>query len=940
MDIRNRLYHKAFERTADCLAFYEFAEDGRLRIREVNPVFERLLGLAKAASPGRYLDELLSEASAQRITFDSRTCVVAGTPISIEYELDLATGRRVFLHSLVPIKDEVGGGTYVFHAARDVTASRCYEGQLLSDKLAFRTLAENTPDTIARYDEKCLRTYANPALAQMAGVSATALLGVKPSHSSASPAMLAYETVLQEVLRNGQPDEYELAWPGEDGQMVTSHIRIVPELSAGGEVVSVLAVGRDITQLRRTEQALRIREQEFRTLVENSLDFIIRYDLEGRRTYFNPACEQVFCVQLSEFIGTPITYGGLLPEEVANRYHQGILGVLKSGQSKTVETVWTKADGEQLIHHVQVVPELDQHGQVASVLTIGRDISTLKATERRLEQAEALVRLGHWELDYRHRTLRLSAELCRMVDKPRDWRPSQKDVLDLVVLKDRARVLESIYGAFSSRNSSVALECCISVGQQLLHLHSELRIEYAANGAPMQVLGTVQDISELKTYQQRLHALAFYDALTELPNRELFKERLQQALLRARHSGHPVAVAVLDLDNFKVVNDTLGHGAGDELLREVAKRLLRLVCSGGTVARLGGDEFALILPQDATATVLESQCRNLLQSVTGIYRIQGREIFVSGSLGVARSPTDADNINELLQYADSAMYYVKERGRNGVQLYFPSLTQQATDRLAMAACLRQSLRNGELALHYQPQIDLASGRLIGAEALLRWNHPQLGQIPPDTFIPIAEETGLIVGIGEWVLEQACRRAVAWNHDARHSPLKIAVNLSPRQFQANDLLSSIRTILKNTGCEPGWLTLEITEGLLLDNSIAVREILEQLDAMGISIAIDDFGTGYSALGYLSRLPVETLKIDRSFIHDIQHNRDNAELVKAIISMAHSLKLTLIAEGVEEDFQRAFLQDHGCHSAQGWLYGKAMPPEDFESLLLFQVDEAWR
>ncbi|WP_163909912.1 putative bifunctional diguanylate cyclase/phosphodiesterase [Pseudomonas frederiksbergensis] len=237
-------------------------------------------------------------------------------------------------------------------------------------------------------------------------------------------------------------------------------------------------------------------------------------------------------------------------------------------------------------------------------------------------------------------------------------------------------------------------------------------------------------------------------------------------------------------------------------------------------------------------------------------------------------------------------------------------------------------------MHYQPQVDLASGRLIGAEALLRWDHPQHGQVPPDTFIPIAEETGLIVGIGEWVLDMACRRAVAWNRGDRYPPLKIAVNLSPRQFQMNDLLASFRRIMLDTGCKSGWLALEITEGLLLDNNIAVRETLEQLNAMGLAIAIDDFGTGYSALSYLSRLPIETLKIDRSFIHDIEHNRDSAELVKAIISMAHSLRLSLIAEGVEENFQQEFLQRYGCQSAQGWLYGKPVSQEDFENLLLFQ------
>jgi len=809
-----RFYRKAFESNTDSLVFYELGEDSRLRIHETNPAFERLFGLNGAELFGRYLDELLPEAVACRIATDSRTCVATRTPIETEYELDLTMVRRYFQHSLIPMQDGAGCITRVFHIARDVTASKRYEQQLLSDKLAFRTLAENTPDTIARYDRQCLRTYANPAFANMAGVSAATLLGKTPSHSSSAPEMLAYEAVLREVLHSGQPDEYELAWPGADGRLITSHIRIVPERVDDGEVVSVLAVGRDITHLRRTEQALRIREQEFRTLVENSLDVIVRYDREGRRVYFNPAHERLCGIPVDELMGTPITHRSPLPEALTRRYHKGILNILQGAQPETVETTWIKANGEQIIQHVQAVPEFDQYGQVASVLTIARDISALKA------------------------------------------------------------------------------------------------------------------------YQKRLHTLAFYDALTELPNRELFKERLQSALLQSERSGRRVAVAILDLDNFKVINDTLGHGAGDELLREVAKRLRNFLCGNDTVARLGGDEFALILPQLITTINLESVGKRVLQTITGIYRIQSREIFVSGSLGIACNPTDADNITELLQYADLAMYYVKARGRNNVQLYSPRMTQQVTERLAMATSLRHALHNGELALHYQPQIDLVNGRLIGAEALLRWNHPQYGSISPEIFIPIAEETGLIIGIGEWVLDKACRQAVVWNRGDHYPPLKIAVNLSPRQFQMNDLLTSICTILQVTGCEPSWLTLEITEGLLLDNNIAVRETLEQLNGMGLSIAIDDFGTGYSALGYLSRLPIETLKIDRSFIHDIEHNRDSAELVKAIISMAHSLRLSLIAEGVEENFQQSFLLRYGCHAAQGWLYGKPVSQEDFENLLLFQ------
>ncbi|HUE90572.1 bifunctional diguanylate cyclase/phosphodiesterase [Pseudomonas sp.] len=930
------LYREAFERSTDCQAIYRFDPANRLRVDEANPAFEWLLGLSRSELLGRYVDELLPATMAQQVLNDSHVCINSGQVLNAECELNLAVGRCYFLHNLIPLRDSAGQINCLLHIARDISASKRYEQQLLSDKLTFRTLAEHTPDTIARYDHNCLRTYANPALSRITGVPIAALLGKNPGNGNNSAEMLAYEASLREALRTGQPGEYELTWVTAEGQPIISQIRIVPERTGDGEVACVLAVGRDITNLRRAEQELRIREQEFRTLVENSPDVIVRYDREGRRTYINPAYERLYGFSRSEILGTSITQKSALPTDLATQYHNRIMAILDSAQPDMMEAVWTKISNEQIFQDVRGVPEFDPHGRVTSVLTIARDISAHKATERRLEQAEALARLGHWQLDFRLGTLQLSTELCRIAGKPRGWSPRPSEALALLTDADRIRVIAAIEQALANRSEELQLDYCIETDPHKRHMQSHLRIEYTPDGRPLQMLGTAQDISEIKAYEQRLHTLAFYDALTELPNRQLFKDRLQQAIAQAKRYGRQVAVMIIDLDNFKIINDTLGHSVGDELLQETAKRLQRTVRSSDTVARLGGDEFALILNQITPGTNLDRLSNKLLQAIGGTYSVQGRELFISGSIGIACYPDDADSITELLQYADAAMYHAKEQGRNNVQLYTPRLTQITTERLALAASLRQAQQNGELALHYQPQIDLSSGRLIGAEALLRWNHPELGLVPPNKFIPIAEETGLIVEIGEWVLRTACRCAAAWNHSSRH-PLKIAVNLSPRQFKMNDLLASIRLILQETGCAPHWVELEITEGLLLDNNAAVRETLEQLSAMGFTIAIDDFGTGYSALSYLSRFPVETLKIDRSFIHNIPQNQNSAELVKAIICMAHTLRLVLVAEGVEEPSQEAFLQRYGCHSAQGWLYGKAMAQDEFEQQLRNTVQD---
>ncbi|GBG15483.1 diguanylate cyclase [Novimethylophilus kurashikiensis] len=348
-----------------------------------------------------------------------------------------------------------------------------------------------------------------------------------------------------------------------------------------------------------------------------------------------------------------------------------------------------------------------------------------------------------------------------------------------------------------------------------------------------------------------------------------------------------------------------------------------------TVARLGGDEFAILLPEIRQDSDLSTVARKILSAFEQPFQLAGRELFISTSVGVALYPGDSAEIDALFKYADSAMYHAKKMGRNNFQFYSRELTARSSERMQLEAALRRAIKHNELELYFQPQVDLATGEIIGSEALLRWNR-QEGMVTPDRFIPIAEETGLIVGIGEWALLNACQAAVRWNEGREH-PLRVAVNLSTRQFIQNDLVATVRATLIETECKPEWLKLEITESLLLDDSNHVLEMLKSFNEMGLAISIDDFGTGYSALSYLNRFPVSQIKIDRSFVRDIAHQRDKAELVKAMISIAHALNLELIAEGVESEEQANYLLAHGCRIAQGFLYGKPMPAAVFEQYL---------
>lgn len=450
-----------------------------------------------------------------------------------------------------------------------------------------------------------------------------------------------------------------------------------------------------------------------------------------------------------------------------------------------------------------------------------------------------------------------------------------------------------------------------------------------AQGRITHLLAIEQDISLKKQTEQRLNYLAYYDALTGLPNRVLLYDRLRQAMVEASRHQRLAAVMILDLDRFKYVNDTLGHDAGDALLKQVAERLTTSLRPGDIVCRLGGDEFALVLSNIATANDVTNLSQKILRCFAATFQIAGRELFVTPSLGVALYPLDTVDADGLLKNADAAMYHAKESGRNTFRFFTAELQQRATKRLTLETDLRHTIEHGELQLHYQPQIDLSTDRVVTAEALLRWNHPEGGVIPPMDFIPLAEETGLIVPIGEWVLRTACRDARAWQ--ARFPGLRVAVNLSAVQLQHPGLVPSIRNALETTGLEPRYLDVEITETQFMQQFDTISRALADISQLGVTISLDDFGTGYSSLGYLSRFPINVLKIDRTFIRDITSNTNEATIVRAIIVMGHTLGMSIVAEGVELPGQMELLRGQGCDTVQGYYCAKPMPLDRFIEFL---------
>ena len=439
----------------------------------------------------------------------------------------------------------------------------------------------------------------------------------------------------------------------------------------------------------------------------------------------------------------------------------------------------------------------------------------------------------------------------------------------------------------------------------------------------------LRDMTEMKRLQDDMHYQATHDGLTGLVNRWMFMQHFEQAIQRARRSGRTMALLLLDLDEFKDVNDSHGHAAGDQALVEVARRLRSGLRAGDVIARLGGDEFTVLLPDVPSMEHVLQVAQKLQRSLSARCQLKMGEVSLGASIGIAAFPDDAQDSGTLMRFADMAMYAAKAHGRGTHAMYKPEMSEALIQRSQMHERLKRAVETQALELHYQPQVDVSTGSIVGVEALLRWHDPELGNVSPDRFIPVAVSTGLIHPLGDWVLETACRQAAEW--DDNGTPVRVSVNLSAQQFRKTQLPTRLQQLLDQYGTRAELIELEITETEAMADPETAHQVFDRLCALGFSIALDDFGTGYSSLSYLRQLPVSRLKIDREFIRQVMHNDHDAVLVRAVIAMAHTLGLPVVAEGVEDAAQLAFLRNNGCESYQGWLFAKAVPAADISRML---------
>ena len=714
------------------------------------------------------------------------------------------------------------------------------------------------------------------------------------------------------------------------------HLR--PAARESGDVADFIAmcfalpwfawIGGHINKLR---DRLEERKRFYETIWENAADTILVVDSDGLIDYVNPAVRRLLGREPEALIGTPVS---LLQDPTgAADTRRAIEGWQRDSAWGTLETEALRADGTRVaveitVNHVILRGEPAQVAFVRDITERRHARQTLAASEERFRRLTALSSDWYWEQDAELRYSVVSSGILTeggVAPESLIGKTSQELIADphwpdaeshAAVLAERRPFRDVEYPV---RTPAGEIRWFSSDGEPM----------FDARGAFRGYYGTGRDITERKANEEHIRYNATHDVLTGLANRNLLRDRLALAIAQSQRSKRSIWVVFIDLDRFKIINDSLSHKTGDELLQQVAQRLTAATRETDTVARQGGDEFVMVLPEGTDGHLSERVLERLLASLAEPFRVGGQEIFVTCSAGVAVYPGDGNHPEELIEHADIAMYRAKDGGRNTYHFYTREMNDQALARLRLENALRLALERNEFVLHYQPQYSLRDGSMVGCEALIRWQHPTEGLLRPGSFIGIAEEMGLIQDVGEWVLREDCRQARAWRETGRG--LCMAVNLSARQFSHPDLVAMVAGVLGDTGLPPAELELELTESLLMDDIDHNIRTLEGLRGLGVRLAIDDFGTGYSSLAYLKRLPVDVLKIDRSFVRDSATNHADAAIVASVVGLAHNLGLVVIAEGVEDAAQLRLLEQKGCDQVQGYLLSQPVPAEELERLL---------
>ena len=900
--------------------FFMFDAEGRFA--RWNRRYLETLGLTDADMSRRHPLDLVPPEQIEPARQAIAT-ILAGAQVTMELDLVTADGGRLtFFGTGVPV--EHNGRRHVSALMMDITEHKRAE----ADQRLYANMVAAMPDHLSVVNRDYVYVAVNDAYLHNHGLPREAIVG---HHVAELLGQELFESLVKANLDRclvGERVHYQGWFEFHVSGRRYMDITYTPHLDATGQVAGVIVASRDITELELAHQSLLESDARFRALVDQAPDALFIHDLLGRFLDVNQrACESLGYSR-AELLRMEVRQ---VEMDVPPSRQGSLWQSLSPGQKQIVKGRQRRKDGS--IFPVEIhLGCLDLQGETV-IMALARDISERRQAEEKLLQAAAVFDNAQEGI------LITDAGGCIL---------AVNQAFREITGYTEAEVLGQTPGMFKSGRHDKSFyrdmwETLARTGRwqgevwdrrkdgEIFPKWLSISAIRDPEGQTSRYVALFADITHLKESEARLEHLAHFDPLTDLPNRLLFHSRLEHALEQARRHGHRLAILFLDLDRFKTVNDSLGHPAGDELLVAVSQRVRARLRDTDTLARLGGDEFVILLEQLDEAQQAAVVAMELLRVLKEPIMLSGgHEVFIGASIGISLFPDDAREAMQLVRNADAALYQAKDAGRNTYSFYTESLTREAEGRLAMEGRLRYALERGEFVLHYQPLVAVADGRLLGVEALVRWRHPEDGLVAPAHFIPIAEENGLIVPLGEWVLRTACAQMKAWL-DRGLPPLSLAVNISPRQFQQDELAGLIRDILKRSDLPPELLELEITEGAIMQQGDQAIATLHALKALGVRLAIDDFGTGYSSLAYLKRFPIDKLKIDRGFVRDIPGDSNDVEIAATIIAMARNLKLEVLAEGVETQAQLAFLREHGCDACQGYLFSRPLPADEIAQLL---------
>ncbi|WP_054881364.1 sensor domain-containing protein [Pseudomonas sp. NBRC 111128] len=873
--------------------------------------------------------------------------------LELEVRLPSPLGGELHLWLMARLPQQRRDYQAVILSISDITSRKQVELSLLERESFWSDVVRTVPDQLYVQDVLSQRMiFSNRHLGQTLGYDRTELahMGERFWELLLHPEDAAHYQALRQQQRNNGHDQQlhcQLRFRHRDGSWRCYDIREqVLTRNAEGLVTRIIGVGKDVTVQIEASQSLRDSEQRYRMLAESISDVIFSTDSLLQLNYVSPSVQSVLGYQAEwiftngwqSIIANPAQLTGIysLMERVSKAMGDAEQLAQLRSQLPTQLFLFDclRADGRKIPIELRLVLVWDDDQRFEGVLGVGRDISQQRRAEKDLRMAATV---------FEHSTSAI------LITDPAGYIVQANEAFSRVSGYAVSDVLDQLPSMLTvDEQQESHLRYVVKQLHQRGSWEGEVWLKrrdgdhYPAwvgitavlddEGDLASYVCFFTDISERKASEQRIHRLAYYDALTHLPNRTLFQDRLYNALQQAERQKAWVVLMFLDLDRFKPINDSLGHAAGDRMLKDMALRLLACVDDDDTVARMGGDEFTLLLQPRATREMALNRAihvaENILASLVRPFVLENREFFVTASIGIALSPQDGSELSQLMKNADTAMYHAKERGKNNFQFYQAEMNASALERLELESDLRHAMEQNEFILYYQPQFSGDGKRLTGAEALLRWRHPTRGLVPPGDFIPVIEELGLVVDVGDWVLREASRQLKAW-HKAKVRVPKVSVNISARQFSDGQLGTRIATILEECGLPPACLELELTESILMREVNEALQILASLKNLGLSIAVDDFGTGYSSLNYLKQFPIDVLKIDRTFVDGLPEGEQDAQIARAIIAMAHSLNLAVIAEGVETHEQLEFLREHGCDEVQGYLFGRPMPAHQFEA-----------